>query len=94
MSCFNGYVSPHGLGIADHREKHPYSMVSHDTIDSVRYFKYIMEDSAYDIFEMYDCVFENTHSIPVIDRNARRGIETDRLSINRKIVINLRKENS
>lgn len=68
------------------------SMVSHDLIDSVRYFKYILADSAYDTSGIYDYVFENTHSISVIDTNTRRGIVTDRLSVNRKIGVDLRKE--
>jgi IS5 family transposase len=68
------------------------SMVSHDLIDSVRYFKYILADSAYDTSEIYDYVFENTHATPVIDTNTRRGIVTDRLSVNRKTGIDLRNE--
>ena len=67
------------------------SMVSHDLIDSVRYFKYILTDSAYDTSGIYDYVFENTNSIPVIDTNTRRGIVNERLSVNRKICIDLRK---
>ena len=58
----------------------------------IRYFKYILADSAYDTPEIYDYVFENTHATPVIDTNTRRGIVTDRLSVNRKIGIDLRKE--
>ena len=70
------------------------SRVSHDMIDSVRDFSYILGDSAYDTSDIYDYVFENTHSIPVIDTNKRRGIVTDRLSVNRRIGIDLRREYS
>ena len=68
------------------------SRVSHDMIDSVRDFSYILGDSAYDTSDIYDYVFENIHSIPVIDTNKRRGIVPERLSVNRKIGIDLRKE--
>lgn len=67
------------------------SMVSHDLIDSVRDFNYILADSAHDTSGIYDYVFENTNSIPVIDTNTRRGIVNERLSVNRKICIDLRK---
>jgi hypothetical protein len=49
------------------------SRVSHEMVDSVRNFSYILGDSAYDTSDIYDYVFENTHSIPVIDTNRRRG---------------------
>jgi hypothetical protein len=39
-------------------------------------------------------VFENNHALPVIDTNKRRGIVHERLSINRKIGIDLRLEYS
>ena len=68
------------------------SHVSHDMVDSVRYFSYILADSAYDASDIYDYVFENTHAIPIIDTNKRRGIIPDRLLVNRKIGIDLRKE--
>ena len=45
------------------------SKVSHDMVDSVRNFSYILGDSAYDTSDIYDHVFENTHSIPIIDTN-------------------------
>ena len=67
------------------------SHVSHDMVDSVRNFSYILADSAYDASDIYDCVFENTHAIPIIDTNKRRGIIPDRLRVNRKIGIDLRK---
>ena len=68
------------------------SHVSLDMVDSVRYFSYILADSAYDASDIYDYVFENTHTIPIIDTNKRRGIVNDRLPVNRKIGIDLRKE--
>ena len=68
------------------------SRVSHDMVDSVRNFSYILADSAYDISDTYDYVFENTHALPVIDTNKRRGIVPERLSINRKNGIDLRRE--
>jgi transposase len=68
------------------------SRVSHDMFDSVRNFAYILADSAYDTSEIYDYIFDNTHSTPVIDTNRRRGIVPGRLSVNRRIGIDLRKE--
>ena len=70
------------------------SRVSHDMVDSVRNFSYILADSAYDTSDTYDYAFENTHALPVIDTNRRRGIVPERLSMNRKIGIDLRKEYS
>ena len=37
-------------------------------------------------------MFENTHALPVIDTNKRRGIRPERLTMNRKIGIDLRNE--
>ena len=45
------------------------SKISHDLIDSVRNYSYILADSAYDTSEIYDYIFDNTHSMPVIDTN-------------------------
>ena len=70
------------------------SKVSHDLIDSVRNYMYILADSAYDTSEIYDYIFENTHSLPVIDTNKRRGIRSERLAMNRNIGIDLRIEYS
>ncbi len=70
------------------------SRASHELIDSVRNFSYILADSAYDTSEIYDYVFENTHSLPIIDTNKRRGIRKDRLTMNRNIGIDLRNEYS
>ena len=72
---------------------HDSSMV-HEMIDSVRNYRYILADSAYDTSEIYDYIFENAHSLPVIDTNKRRGIINDRLTVNRRIGIELRKEYS
>ena len=70
------------------------SKVSHDLIDSVRNYTHILADSAYDTSEIYDYIFDNTHSMPVIDTNKRKGIRSDRLTMNRNIGIDLRKEYS
>ena len=63
-------------------------------VDSVRNFSYILGDSAYDTSDTYDYVFENTHALPIIDTNKRRGIIPDRLPVNRKIGIELRREHT
>jgi IS4 transposase len=68
------------------------SSIAHDMVDSVGNFSYILADSAYDSSDIYDYIFENTHAIPIIDTNKRRGIVTERLSVSRGIGINLRKE--
>ena len=70
------------------------SYVAHEMIDSVRNYRYILADSAYDTSEIYDYIFENAHSLPVIDTNKRRGIIDERLTVNRKIGIELRNEYS
>ena len=61
------------------------TLVSHDMSDSVRDFSYILADSAYDAQDIYDYIFENTHTILVKDANKWREIITDRLQVNRKI---------
>lgn len=43
----------------------------------VKSFSYILAGSAYDASNIYDCVFENAHSIPIIDTNNRIGIAPD-----------------
>jgi hypothetical protein len=68
------------------------SRVSGDMIDSVRNFSHIPADAAYDTSNTYDYVFENTHALPVIDANKGKGIVDERLPINRKIGIDLRRE--
>ena len=49
-------------------------------IDSVRNYNYILMDAAYDSSDIYDYIFENTHAMPVIDTNKRRGIVENKLS--------------
>ena len=61
-------------------------------MDLLRYFSYILADLAYDASDIYDYVFENTHALPVIDTNKRRKIIPDRLPVNRKLGIDMRKE--
>ena len=70
------------------------SKASHYLIDAARNFSHILADSAYDTSEICDYIFENTHALPVIDTNRRRGIRPERLTVNRKIGIDLRKEYS
>ena len=70
------------------------SKVSHEMVDSVRNFSYILGDSAYDTSDIYDYVFENTHSLSIIDTNRRRSISPERLHMSRKIDIDLRREYS
>ena len=65
-----------------------------EMIDSVRNYNYILMDAAYDSSDIYDYIFENTHAMPVIDTNRRRGIVQDRLTFNRKQGITLRKKES
>ena len=65
-----------------------------EMIDSVRDFRYILMDAAYDSSDIYDYIFENTHAMRVIDTNRRRGIIEDRLTYNRKQGITLRKKES
>ncbi len=62
-----------------------------EMIDSLRDYNYILMAPAYDSSDVYDYIFENSHSVPVIDTNRRRGIINDRLTYNRKIGIELRK---
>ena len=50
--------------------------------------------AAYDSFGIYNYIFENTHAMPVIDTNRRRGIVENRLTYNRKLGIALRKKES
>lgn len=70
------------------------SRESHYLKDSIRDFQYILADSAYDSSEIYDYIFENTHSMPFIDTNRRMGIILEKLIMNRKIGIDIRKNNS
>ena len=43
---------------------------------------------------IYDYIFENTHSMPVIDTNRRRGIVENRLTYNRKLGVGIRSKES
>ena len=63
-----------------------------EMIDSVRNYNYILMDAEYDSSDIYDYIYENTHAMPVIDTNRRRGIVQDRLTYNRKLGIALRKK--
>ena len=56
-----------------------------EMIDSIRNYNYILMDAAYDSSDIYDYIFENTHAMPVIDTNKRRGIIEDKLSYNMKM---------
>jgi hypothetical protein len=68
--------------------------IAFEMIDSVRDYNYILMDAAYDSSDIYDYIFENTHAVPVIDTNKRRGIVEERLTYNRKMGIELRKRES
>ena len=70
------------------------SKASHEMVDSVRNFSDILADSAYGTPGICGYVFGNTDAIPVICTNKRRGIVPERLPVNRKIGIDLRKEYS
>ncbi len=59
-------------------------------IDSIRNSSYILVYSAYDTSKIYGYIFENAHSLPVIDTNKRRDIVNDRLTVNRRIELELR----
>ncbi len=68
------------------------STVAQEMIDSVRGHEYILMDAAYDSAGIYDYIMDNTHAIPIIDTNRRRGIVPDNLGFNRKQGIIIRKE--
>ena len=61
------------------------SKVAIEMIDSVRYNEYILMDAT------YDYVMENTHALPVLETNKRRGIAENNLISNRKQGIIIRK---
>ena len=48
-------------------------------------------DPVFDSSHTYDYVFENTHALPVIYTNKRRGIVENNLTFNRKQGIIIRK---
>ena len=60
------------------------STVTCGIIDAVRDHEYILMDAAYDSSDIYYYVMENTHAIPFIDTNRRRGIVDESLAFNRK----------
>ena len=68
------------------------SRVSHDMVNSVRSYVYILADSSYDTSEIYDYIFENTHSTSVIDTNRKRIIETERLPMNIRVNIDIKRK--
>ena len=68
--------------------------ITFEMIDSVRDYNYILMDAAYDSSDIYDYIFENTHAVPVIDTNRRRGIVEDKLTYKRKLGIAIRKKES
>ena len=65
--------------------------IAFEMIDSVRDYNYILMDAVYDSSDIYDYIFENTHAVPVIDTNRRRGIVEERLTYNRKLGISIMK---
>lgn len=64
----------------------------HKMFHSIRNFSYILGGSAYDTMDTFAYLFENTHFIPVIDTNRGRGIVPQRLSVNHRVGIDLRRE--
>ena len=68
--------------------------IAFEMIDSVRNYNYILMDAAYDSSDIYDYIFENTHAMPVIDTNRRRGIVENKLTYNRKMGIAIREKES
>ena len=68
--------------------------IAFEMIDSARNYNYILMDAAYDSSDIYYYIFENTHAIPVIDTNRRRGIIENKLTYNRKLSIAIRRKES
>jgi hypothetical protein len=60
------------------------SIMAFPMIDAVRDHEYILMDAAYNSAGIYDYILDNTHVIPVIDTNRRRGIVPDNLTFSRK----------
>ncbi len=60
------------------------SIMAFPMIDALRNHEYILMDAAYDSSAIYDYVMMNTHAIPVIDTNRRRGIVDHNMTFNRK----------
>lgn len=63
-------------------------------IYSVRNYGYVHTDSVYDTSKIYDYIFANTQSLPVIDTNKRRDVVNEGLTVSRRIGIDLIKEYS
>ena len=68
--------------------------IAFEMSDSVMDYNYILMAPAYDSSDIYDYIFEDTHSVPVIDTNKRKGIVKDKLTYNRKLGISIRKRES
>ena len=63
-------------------------------IYSVRNYGYVHTDSVYDTSKIYDYIFANTQSLPIIDTNKRRDAVNEGLTVSRRIGIDLIKEYS
>ena len=63
-------------------------------IYSVRNYGYVHTDSVYDTSKIYDYIFANTQSLPVIDTNKGRDRVNEGLTVSRRIGIDLIKEYS
>ena len=63
-------------------------------IYSVRNYGYMHTDSVYSTSKIYDYIFANTHSLPVIDINKRGDVVNEGLTVSRRIGIELIKEYS
>lgn len=59
-------------------------MMAFQMIDAVGDHEYILMDAAYDSSGISDYIMENTHAIPIIDTNRRRGVVPYNLTFNRK----------
>ena len=62
--------------------------IAFEMLDSVRDSRYTLMEAEYDFSDIYDYIFENTHALPVIDTNRRRGIIEDRLTYNLSSTLN------
>ena len=63
-------------------------------IYSVRNYGYVHTDSVYGTSKIYDYIFANTQSLPIIDTNKRRDAVNEGLTVSRRIGIDLIKEYS
>ena len=66
--------------------------IAFEMIDSVRNYNYILMNAAYDSPKIYNYISENTYSMPIIEINKRSVIRSDRLTVNRMVGIEQRKE--